>query len=210
MPSPIGHALAGLAIGLIGEPPRQPLDSRQPWPWRFVFLAAFFAALPDLDLALPKGFHRSFSHSFVAVAAVLIFVRAVTGEVTARARWRMSAMLAAAYASHLLLDWLGADTSRPAGLQLLWPWTHAHFMSGWDLFPQTERAWRDPEFLRMNLIAFVSEVALMGPVAAAAWAVRRRRRSRVQSSDQDSRRQPFAAATGTDGISGRPGPRAER
>ena len=52
---------------------------------------------------------------------------------------RVAAMCAAAYGSHLLLDWLGADRYPPLGLQMLWPISKAWYISGVDLFRQTAR-----------------------------------------------------------------------
>jgi len=40
-----------------------------------------------------------------------------------------AAALTAAYASHLLLDWLSKDTSKPSGLAVLWPFTFNYYVS---------------------------------------------------------------------------------
>lgn len=212
MPSPIGHAIAGLAIGFAGDPDvpqAEQGDHASPWPWRFVFLAALFAVLPDFDLALPKGTHRSFTHSFVAVAFIFSITMLMTGEVTAKVRRRIALMLAAAYASHLLLDYLGVDRSDPAGMQLLWPFSHASYLSGWDLFPPTERNFLNPAIWAIDLRALLSELMLT-PIALGAWWVRRRRKSRDRPFVRDAQPPPFGAATGTDGISDRQTPRGER
>ena len=96
MPSPIGHAIAGLAIGFACDPeiPQAPqARNSSPWPWRFVFLAALFAILPDFDLALPKGTHRSFTHSFIAgsdggVAGWCTRLNCIVGGIVAAPRAR--------------------------------------------------------------------------------------------------------------------------
>jgi hypothetical protein len=86
------------------------------------------------------------------------------------ASWRVVAMCAAAHASHLVLDWLGADRSLPAGIQALWPWSDRFVMSGWDLFPQIERRQVfSASSMIINLNAFVWELLLMGPVVAVSW-----------------------------------------
>ena len=88
--------------------------------------------------------------------------------------WRVVFLCAAAHASHIVLDWLGADRSEPAGLQVLWPWSDRFFMSGWDVFPQIERrAIFSTNSMLINLNAFIWELLLTGPVVAIAWWLRR-------------------------------------
>jgi hypothetical protein len=82
----------------------------------------------------------------------------------------------AAYFSHLAMDWLGVDTYPPRGIRALWPFSDAWFISGWDVFAPTERGriFSGPSILT-NLRAVVQELAVVGPIAAAAWWMRRRR-----------------------------------
>lgn len=164
MPSPIGHALAGLAVVWAGDA----IDHR-PSSIRLVATCAVLGVVADLDLLLPR-YHRSVTHSVMAVVVVLIIAAAVTGRVT---RWRVALLCAAAYASHLLLDWLGADTLAPAGIQVLWPFVRRFFVSGFDLFAETER--RRPlssATLQQNLWAVAQEVAILAPVAVGLWVIR--------------------------------------
>jgi hypothetical protein len=108
--------------------------------------------------------------------SLLIIVAAVTGKVTRRPAWAFAAALAAAHATHLLLDWLGTDRFPPPGLQMFWPFSDKFFYSGIDLFPPVERRLWRAEALGVNALAAFWELAIMGPVAAAAWVVRQRRR----------------------------------
>ncbi len=164
MPSPIGHALAGTAVAWGADA----LD-RQPSSTRLVATCALLATVADVDLLLPR-YHRSVTHSAVAVVLVLIIAAVVTGRVK---RWRIALVCAVAYASHPLLDWLGADTLPPFGIQFFWPFVHQFFVSGFDVFAETER--RHPfsgPTLVQNLRAVVQEVAIIGPLAVASWLVR--------------------------------------
>jgi hypothetical protein len=82
-------------------------------------------------------------------------------------------MCAAAYGSHLLLDWLGVDRYPPLGLQLLWPINHEWYISGVDLFRQTARQrifTRGP--MLVNVRAILQEIAILAPVVVALWLVR--------------------------------------
>jgi membrane-bound metal-dependent hydrolase YbcI (DUF457 family) len=181
MPSPIGHALAGLAtawsVDLVpGDRAWRTAPAAASWYKRagngLTLACAALAAAPDLDLLIPR-FHRSITHSVTAVAAAGL----VAALVAARARRpvaRVTAMCAGAWATHLLLDWLGVDRLyAPFGIQMLWPFSHAWFISGWDVFAATER--HDVfggAAIRENVAAVIQEVAIVGPVALAVWLVR--------------------------------------
>jgi inner membrane protein len=156
MPSPIGHAIAGVAVAWAGDR-------------RLAPVCAGLAALPDADLLLP-GFHRTYTHSVTAVLVVTIVAAAVTGKVT---RWRTALVCGAAYASHLLLDWLGADSHPPFGIQLLWPFSDRWFISGWDVFRETARQhFFEPAIVHQNALAVAQELTILLPLAALVWLVR--------------------------------------
>jgi len=192
MPSPIGHGLAGLAIGLAIEPTCP--ESAGPTTGRlslFVLTGAVVAALPDADLLIP-GIHRGVSHSIGATAFLMIIAAVVTGWVTGRVQWRWVALIGAAHASHILMDWMGTDRFPPAGLQALWPFSRDFYISGWDLFPPTERRLYLPGAFWINMRAFLTEVAITLPIAAFTYVATRTRRTRVPTSAQDSLPRPSA------------------
>ncbi len=167
MPSPVGHALAGLAVVYSGD-----IVRRRPSPTRLIALCAGLAMLPDADLLVP-GTHRTATHSVTAACLTFIVAAVVTGQVT---RWWTATLTALAYATHLLLDWLGADNFPPYGIQLWWPWSHRWFISNLDVFRQTAR--RDfltPPIIRQNTIAVAQELAILVPIVVVLWWVARRR-----------------------------------
>ncbi len=189
MPGPVGHALAGVAAAWTADlvPGRRGWRTAGPSASFFAragggltLLCAALGALPDLDLVLSR--HRSITHSVGAILVVSILAIGVTGWVTRKVQSskfkvqsvaRVTLMCAAAYGSHLLLDWLGVDTRMPYGLQALWPFSDHWYISGLDLFPQTERReFFSPAALRINLFATAYEAAVMLPVLAALWLVR--------------------------------------
>ena len=176
MPSPIGHTLAGLTVGWLAEVERSGQrgglrDALSP----FVLWCALFAVLPDADLLIPH-LHRMATHSVTASVLILIIAAGVTGKVTGNPAWRFVLALVAAQGTHLLLDWLGFDRNPPPGIQLLWPFSHRYFNSGWDLFPATARDTLSMRMIATNARAAVWETVLLAPVAAAAWALRERLR----------------------------------
>ena len=187
MPSPIGHALSGVAIAWTASlsEPRDPAGRTESDRWLPVYAA--LAAAPDLDL-LVHGAHRTATHSVTAMLLVTIVAAAVTGQVTplrgprfgAQARWRIALMCGISYGSHLLLDWLAADNYPPRGIQLLWPFSSRWFISDLDLFRQTARQeFLTAPIIRQNLIAVAQECLILVPILALIWWARRRQRQRA-------------------------------
>jgi inner membrane protein len=198
MPSPVGHALAGIAVAWAADlaPGRRAWRLSDPAASLFgraggtlTLVCGALAAAPDLDLLFLSR-HRAVTHSLGAVIVIFIIATAVTGWVTRlpspalpgsgleRERsslpvLRVGLMCAAAYGSHLFLDWLAVDTTFPYGLQALWPFSDAWYISGLDLFPGTERRHiLSLAAFRTNLIAISREAAMLLPVLGLLWLVR--------------------------------------
>lgn len=158
MPSPLGHALGGIAAGVAAG------GAMGGTRWPSVGRLAAFASLgvaADLDLLF--GTHSTCSHSLgaVGVVAALAFVAGRGGRVG----WRPVAAVAAAYASHLLLDWVNTDYAAPIGIMALWPMTTAHYHAGLSVFPPVSREVGAARFLATNAWAALVEVLVLGPVA---------------------------------------------
>ena len=170
MPSPIGHALAGLIAGSLVSLPRQ--DTAR---WMTAYAAAGMAA--DLDLFV--GAHSGPSHG---IGAALI-VGAVTWAILRRGRVHRRAItacaMAVAYASHTLLDWLGTDSSPPIGIMALWPFRRQYFESPWHVFMAISRRYWLPEFWTFNLLALGRELLILVPLALLVFAMRRKSVSAV-------------------------------
>ena len=112
--------------------------------------------------------HRTVTHSLTAVAFVIV-TAVVTGWVTRRRGHPL--LLGAAYASHLLLDWLAVDRSFPYGIQALWPVSARWFYSGVDLFPATERQYFfTAASLTTNVRAIGLELLIFAPLMPPATA----------------------------------------
>jgi membrane-bound metal-dependent hydrolase YbcI (DUF457 family) len=149
VPSPVGHALGGIAVGW-GIAPRRD--------WRAAAVLAVVAVAPDLDLLV--GDHRGFSHS---VGAACI-AGAIAWVITRRPRW--GAAVAIAWASHVLLDWMSHDTRPPIGVMAFWPLTRDYYKSSLDVFPAVSRRYWLAEFWVYNLKALLVELVILGPAAA--------------------------------------------
>lgn len=172
MPSPIGHALGGVAVAWMADLlPNRPTTGRPLANSSLTLTCAGLAALPDLDLLLPIA-HRTVTHSLGAVLTVglvMIIAAAVTGKVTRR----IALTCMAAYASHLLLDWLQADPTPPYGLQALWPISSTWYISGWNIFRATDRRHLlEVATMKRNIAAVAQELAILVSVVAPLWLVR--------------------------------------
>jgi membrane-bound metal-dependent hydrolase YbcI (DUF457 family) len=182
LPSPLGHALGGFAAGWIiapEVPPFLPAEERAQMPlwkraarWRRAWLFAAVGLAADVDFIV--GQHRSYTHSVGAVLAVFGLALLVTRR-HASDRVRLSLAIAASYASHVLFDWMGADSPAPRGILALWPFTDVHYVSRLDVFPVVSRKIWTLRAWKLNLIAAVTETAVLGSLAALCWRFRGRR-----------------------------------
>ena len=127
------------------------------------------ACVPDLDLLL--GQHNGASHSVGAAALAGLAALAVTR------RPHLALAVAAAYGSHVLLDWFNRDTAPPLGVMALWPFSHEHFISPWPVLPPISRRYWLPGFWTHTLKVAVFELVVFGALAALAW--RRRNHGRA-------------------------------
>ena len=184
MPSPLGHALGGIIAGVLvhravgeaspgAEPARGVGSWRWPAPaaacaaWRAipadVRLFAWLGMAADLDFFI--GRHSRETHSIGATAIVgaglWLFTR----------RPRVAASGAAAYASHILLDWLGSDTVPPIGIMALWPVTGDFYQSSLFVFDAISRRVLDWHAWVHNAGAVAREVVILAPILAVALAV---------------------------------------
>ena len=131
---------------------------------------ALVAAAPDLDLVV--RWHRAITHSLGAVLFVALFAAALAVNAR-RPVARVTAMCAGAYATHLLLDWLSVDTFPPYGIQALWPFDNGWYISGYDIFLQTQRySITSTPSMRQNAVAIAREIAILLPIAIVLWLVR--------------------------------------
>ncbi len=176
MPTPLGHALGGLIAARWVEPvaPASSVPRRPSW----LALAAL-AVSPDLDLVF--GTHSTYTHSVGAVA--LVFVAAGlcargrgTGALPARAVLGVALIAAAAYGSHLLLDWLGTDSTPPYGIMLWWPFSRAFSKGPVSWFPSVARDVFSRRFWIGNTLAVAFELAVFGPLLWLTCVIRPARR----------------------------------
>ena len=176
MPSPLGHALGGVAIGLAASGAARPIGHDR------LRLTALFACLgmaPDLDLLV--GMHSGPTHGLGAalIAGVIAYL---SSRGRPHERVRFSSACALAYASHTLLDALGTDTLSPIGIMAFWPVSQGYYQTGLHVFMAVSRRIHQPHlFWAQNLTAIAREIVILLPPALVAlwWAGRPARGGRM-------------------------------
>ena len=161
MPSPVGHALGGLIAGEVLAPSA-------------LLICAVAGVAPDIDFLW--GRHNQETHSLAAgvLAGLLVYA------------WKKNARLAVAvtlaWASHVLFDWLGSDTTPPLGVMALWPFSREYYFSNAFFFEAISRRYWLDNFITHNVWAVIKELLILGPPLALLTGLRwrARRRSRRQ------------------------------
>jgi hypothetical protein len=170
MPSPLGHALGGLIVGLAAEN-RPPADRT----FRDVALCAAAACLPDVDFLWGRHNMETHSVGFAALVGLGTWVwarRHAPGQRASPAGWspaHLAAAVTAAVLSHVLFDWLGSDDFPPLGVMALWPLSQAFYFADAYVFATISRRYWLPGFVAHNLWAVAREVALLAPIAGVLW-----------------------------------------
>lgn len=185
MPSPIAHT----SLLFLGLPAARgaslPLT-------RKLALAAMLAAVlvaPDLDFVLSllsltdaKAAHGTWSHSLaMAVPAGILFAVCARFVFPAGARptlARLTLVGAAAYASHILMDWTNWGFGNARGIQILWPLSDERYLSPVHLFVGLR--WSEPAAYASHLLTLGSELLFAGVV----FAIARRRGVRTKPASE--------------------------
>jgi membrane-bound metal-dependent hydrolase YbcI (DUF457 family) len=172
MPTPLGHAGAGLIVHVLAARDRAELAS----PARAALIVGA-AVAPDLDLLLRwfdgRNHHQAESHSLgCALLAGLAGALIAFG-----ARWigpgRTALATSAAWMSHVVLDYFGKDTNPPIGLPALWPFGLTYYKFPHPVFMEIGRTLDVPTLLH-DVVAAAWELAILSPLLFLAWRARAR------------------------------------
>ena len=171
MPSPVGHALIGLAAANIVL--RQKLYQSVGW----LLFVVFAANAADLDF-LPgwlagdiNRFHHGISHSIGMAFIFACLCVFISRRFTEQSRWVFILALVL-YLSHLLADYLGVDRVEPYGAPFLWPLSEQYYLAPLQLFQPIEHGNLGETSLSVfakifslkNLLAVLIEVIIIGPL----------------------------------------------
>ncbi len=187
MATPLGHMLAGLALGRGFD------DSSGRTALGVTIGCVVLAVAPDLDFlpgllqGQPVLYHQGPSHSLV-VGLALSLGATLLIRPDRRHLLRTWLLLFAAFSSHLAIDSLGPDGRPPIGMPLLWPFSDASWLAPVTLLPGVRHAASDSESARTwlamvfswhNVRVILVEIALLGPLLIVAEGLRRRRGRRA-------------------------------
>ena len=165
MPSPVGHALGGLIVGLA-------LNPRALGTLGTLGTVACAAIAPDLDFLW--GRHNMETHSLGA--AVLAGLAACTRGKNPK----LALAVTLAWSTHVLFDWLGSDDTPPLGVMALWPLNSTFYFADAFVFEAISRRYWLPNFVTHNAWAVVKETLTLGPpfllLTGLRWRARRRSR----------------------------------
>jgi membrane-bound metal-dependent hydrolase YbcI (DUF457 family) len=174
VPSPIGHALAGVAIGwsvcpgecreagLSAVSGLRGLARRFRWPLGF----AFAASAADLDLLV--NLHSRYTHSVGAVLLAWGVAWVACRRRGLRRPAAASLAVALAYASHVVLDFLGSDTTPPFGIMALWPFSSEFYLAPVAVFMGISRKYWLAAAWRQDALSVARELLFLLPLAALA------------------------------------------
>ena len=147
---------------------------------------------PDLDLWSARASRR---HPQPRRPRWSVAHRAWRAQATAAAEAGFAARRAAAYGSHVLLDWLGVDTLRRSGVPALWPFDAAYLQAPWQPFVAVSRRFHEPGlFGTPNALAIGREILILAAAADPGRGWRRRHSGPGRSRIGHVRRERYRTA----------------
>lgn len=200
MPLPVAHSLMGYTLYEITA------QKQRRRSWRTLLLFVGLALLPDIDflpgylMGKPNLYHHTYTHTLGF--AVLVGVVVATGFYLKERRgwWTYFAIGGGACFSHMLLDFVTADFSRPYGLPILWPFSEAYYISPVKIFLSANKSGDSATFWRSlfvwhNLKVALWELAVFVPVLVWLWWRRRGQRPGLAIGPKRLRRSADAVPT---------------
>ena len=169
MCTPIGHTLFGYSVFLAS-----PLWNQ--WKaWRIFLFVLIVANMPDLDIVIgyivgkPNLYHQHFSHSLFFVMCVSILLGWGSKWFLKGFGLKMGLLTAGILLSHLMLDFLGRDTSYPYGIQVFWPFSKEFFISPVRIVRSVSKSSASQTFIQSlfcwhNFWTVFSEIAVFVPL----------------------------------------------
>jgi len=170
MATPIGHALAGVAVTAV--------LSRHT-AGRLLLASVLMANVADLDfipgilLGRPALYHHGLTHSLGAATLASVAGALVLARLGVAPREGF-AVCFLAYASHLVLDFFAPDARPPSGIPIFWPLTETYFAAPVTLLPGVHHAartdasvieWVFGILVARNVGVIGIEVGLFAPLA---------------------------------------------
>jgi membrane-bound metal-dependent hydrolase YbcI (DUF457 family) len=166
--TPIGHALAGLALYSFSN-----VSSKKRW---VIFcIVLFFAVFPDIDFLFgfivgdADKYHHQFTHSFLFVAIIGVVAALVIDNINIMNFKRSALLFISVGISHVFLDMLCIDTSAPFGVPIFWPFSEKYYISPILIFSDVDRVFNPGIFFQSliswhNLKTILIEIIILGSI----------------------------------------------
>ena len=172
MPSPVGHSLLGLTLGVAFLIPYGRPQNWRDWlrKNRGALLATVIAAnacdcdyLPGLLVGAPNSMHRWLGHTAIWAALAGFIIWLIWRRTAPKLpRWALPVLLAAAL-SHIVADYYDEDTRAPFGILALWPFYKSFVISAHPLFLNLEKSSFAAVFSWQNVRAVAQELLITMP-----------------------------------------------
>ena len=184
MPTPLGHAITGLAIYTLGSEKNSFPSVDKNYGLIVVCVLASWA--PDLDfiywsengITLSGLYHHGITHSIGFAIIVGVLTSAIAFVINSPLYLKAGVLASVSYSAHVLLDLLGHDTYAVNGIGVpaLWPITGEYFV--FSVMPPTNRL--EP-FSPETIFGVGAELLLTGALllGAIAWRQAKGRKTNI-------------------------------
>lgn len=167
--------------------------------WKMILLFVVVANLPDIDflpgliLDDPNAYHHHYlSHSL----GFAVFVGAVLGYYFSRRKSRnflwYFLLFSCVCFSHMVLDYVTADTSEPVGLPMFWPFTRSYYYAPFSVFAAVHKTGGSSASFLKSLLALHNfwvalwEIVVFVPVLTIIKIIHNRKQRLVCLADKEA------------------------
>ncbi|MCD6472392.1 metal-dependent hydrolase [Candidatus Aerophobetes bacterium] len=161
MPTSVGHSLLGYIWYLVFKKNRRLIKN-----WKTILFYLFIANAPDLDLipGIFIGHANRFHHGITHTLGFSIFVALILCLVPKFRKKKNFIIFFLLYFTHVIADFLCADTTSPFGVMLFWPFTKKYFISFYTIFLDIHKTTLRSLFDLHNFKAIIIEVLIFLPI----------------------------------------------
>ena len=161
MPTSVGHSLLGYILYLIFKRNYRLIEN-----WKTVLFYIFIANAPDLDFipGICIGHANRFHHGITHTLGFFVFFATILYWVPKLRKKKNFIIFFLLYFTHVIVDFLGADTSYPFGVMLFWPFTKKYFISSYSIFLDIHKTTLYSLFDLHNFEAMALEALIFLPV----------------------------------------------
>ena len=161
MPTSVGHSLLGYILYLIFKKNYKLIENQ-----KIVLFYLFIANAPDLDfipgicIGHAHRFHHGITHT-LGFSLFFALILCLVPKLRKKTNFIIFFLLGF---THVIVDFLGADTSYPFGVMLFWPFTKKYFISSYSVFLDIHKTTLHSLFDLHNLKAMTLETLIFLPV----------------------------------------------